>query len=96
MNVGALRATPFFRAKLLFTFSTFHFLYFCRVQIILTMNSCQVQENVLPAHKQKREVNFIEKQYNHVFGKKEVYTDNEIFVFNAMRSVQKILERYEN
>jgi len=60
------------------------------------MNSCQVKENVLPIRKQKSAANLIEKQYNHVLGKKNVYTDNEIFVFNAMRSAQKVLERYED
>jgi hypothetical protein len=60
------------------------------------MNSCQVKENVSSVRKQKSAVNPVEKQYNRVLGKKDVYTDNEIFVFNAMRSAQKILERYEN
>ena len=60
------------------------------------MNTCHTKENVLPAHNSKRESNVVEKQYNQIFGKKKIYTDNEIFVFNAMRGAQKILERYEN
>ena len=60
------------------------------------MNTCQVKEKVLSARPKKRQFNSIEKQYNQIFGKKDVYTDNEIFVFNAMRNAQKILERYEN
>jgi hypothetical protein len=42
------------------------------------------------------ETNPIAKQYERMFGKKETYTDNEIFVFNSMRNVQKILERDES
>ena len=60
------------------------------------MNTCQIKENVLPIRTTKRELNSVEKQYSQIFGKKKVYTDNEIFVFNAMRNAQKILERYEN
>ena len=60
------------------------------------MNTCQSKGNVLPVRSKKRESISVEKQYNHVFGKKKVYSDNEIFVFNAMRNAQKILERYEN
>ena len=36
------------------------------------------------------------EQYARLFGKKEQYTDNEVFVFNSMRNAQKILERYED
>ena len=60
------------------------------------MNTYQIKENITPIRPKKKESNPIEKQYNRIFGKKEVYTDNEIFVFNAMRSAQKILDRYEN
>jgi hypothetical protein len=60
------------------------------------MNIYQTKEKILPVHPKKRESNSIEKQYNRVLGKKEAYSDNEIFVFNAMRSAQKILESYEN
>ena len=60
------------------------------------MNTCQTKENVLPDRPNKRELSSVEQQYNQVFGKKKVYTDNEVFVFNAMRNAQKILERYEN
>ena len=60
------------------------------------MNTCQIKENVIPVRPKKRESSPIEKQYNRVFGKKETYSDNEIFVFNAMRNAQKILERYED
>jgi len=34
--------------------------------------------------------NLVKKQYGRMFGKKDTYTDNEIFVFNSMRNVQKI------
>ena len=42
------------------------------------------------------EANSITRQYERMFGKKETYTDNEVFVFNSMRNVQKILEQDEN
>ena len=60
------------------------------------MNTCQIKENDILIRQKKRESNPIEKQYNRVFGKKETYSDNEIFVFNAMRTAQKIIERYED
>ncbi|MDR2972910.1 MAG: hypothetical protein LBU83_13460 [Bacteroidales bacterium] len=56
------------------------------------MNTCQVKKTVMPVAK----TNLVQKQYNNVFGKKEVYTENEVFVFNAIRNAQKILERYED
>ena len=59
------------------------------------MNTCQAKENVLPSRSKKKVPNPIEKQYNQIFGKKEVYSNNEIFVFNAIRNAQKILERYK-
>jgi hypothetical protein len=38
------------------------------------------------------------KAYQKMFGKRKdnKYTDNEIFVFNSMRNVAPILERYED
>ena len=60
------------------------------------MNIHKVKESALPIRNSKSVANSVEKQYNRVLGKKTVYSDNEIFVFNAMRSAQKILERYEN
>jgi len=60
------------------------------------MNTCQIKEHVVPDRPKKREPASVEKQYNQIFGKKDRYSDNEVFVFNAMRSAQKILERYEN
>jgi hypothetical protein len=56
------------------------------------MNIYQTHENVLSV----APTNTITKQYNQIFGKKEVYTENEIFVFNAIRNAQKVLERDEN
>jgi len=56
------------------------------------MSICKTKKNVLPIVN----TNSVKKQYNHIFGNKEVYTDNEIFVFNAIRNAQKILERDEN
>lgn len=38
----------------------------------------------------------IEKQYQSIFGKKDSYTENEVFVFNSIYNVQKILERDKN
>ena len=60
------------------------------------MNTCQVKEKKITVHSKKRALNSVEKQYNQIFGKKDIYTDNEIFVFNAIRNAQKILERYED
>jgi len=60
------------------------------------MSTRQIKKGVLPVSPKKREPNSVERQYNRVLGKKDTYSDNEIFVFNAMRSAQKILERYEN
>ena len=54
------------------------------------------KENTLHVCKEKSKTELVKKQYSNVLGKKEVYSDNEIFVFNAMRNAQKILERYEN
>jgi len=36
--------------------------------------------------------NNIKSQYELFFGKKELYNDNEIFVFNSLRNAQKILD----
>ena len=60
------------------------------------MNTCQIKKSVLPVSSKKTEPNSVERQYNRIFGKKNTYSDNEIFVFNAMRSAQKIIERYES
>jgi hypothetical protein len=38
----------------------------------------------------------VKKQYERMFGKKKDYSDNEIFVFNSMRNVEKILQKYED
>ena len=38
------------------------------------------------------------KTYQKMFGKRkdDKYTDNEIFVFNSMRNIASVLERYED
>jgi hypothetical protein len=40
--------------------------------------------------------NTVKKRYESMFGKKDTYTDNEIFVFNSMRNVLRILDHDEN
>ena len=60
------------------------------------MNTNKKKEKVSTISPKKRNLNSIERQYNQVLGKKDTYSDNEIFVFNAIRNAQKILERYKD
>jgi hypothetical protein len=36
------------------------------------------------------------EQYARLFGKKKNYTDNEIFIYNSMKNLGKILEKDED
>ncbi|MDR0799060.1 MAG: hypothetical protein LBN18_04820 [Dysgonamonadaceae bacterium] len=52
--------------------------------------------DVAEKYDEPKEKNEIMKQYESIFGKKKQYTDNDVFVYNSMINISKILARDEN